>query len=126
MIPLSALLHMDIQRVRALWTDRFELTESKTGEHFIGPIVTAPARSVPEGVAKYLLIDGQQRITTLFILLAALRDQANALKLETLGPEIDATLLKNPFKQGGQDRFKLLPTEGDRLWISSKTDRIGD
>jgi len=96
-----------------LWTDIFELTESKTGEHFIGPIVTAPARSVPEGVAKYLLIDGQQRITTLFILLAALRDQANALKLETLGPEIDATLLKNPFKQG-TDRFKLLPTQGDR------------
>ncbi|NUQ35895.1 MAG: DUF262 domain-containing protein, partial [Planctomycetaceae bacterium] len=57
-----------------LWTDIAELMEGPVVEHFIGPIVTAPARSVPEGVAKYLLIDGQQRITTLFVLLAAMRD----------------------------------------------------
>lgn len=87
--------------------------EGPVAEHFIGPIVTAPARSVPEGVAKYLLIDGQQRITTLFVLLAAMRDHANALGLETLGPEIDETLLRNRFKPGN-DRFKLLPTQMDR------------
>lgn len=38
-------------------------------EHFMGAMVTAPAHSVPEGVTKYLLIDGQQRLTTLLILL---------------------------------------------------------
>lgn len=96
-----------------LWTDIAELMEGPVVEHFIGPIVTAPARSVPEGVAKYLLIDGQQRITTLFVLLAAMRDHANALGLDTLGPEIDETLLKNRFKSGN-DRFKLLPTQMDR------------
>lgn len=37
-------------------------------EHFMGAIVTAPAHSVPEGVTKYLLIDGQQRLTTLLVL----------------------------------------------------------
>lgn len=96
-----------------LWTDIVDLGETTEGEHFIGPIVTAPAKSVPEGVAKYVLIDGQQRLTTLFILLAAMRDQANALKMPTLGPEIDNTLLRNAYKQG-HDHFKLLPTQGDR------------
>jgi uncharacterized protein with ParB-like and HNH nuclease domain len=96
-----------------LWTDINDLGQSTEGEHFIGPIVTAPAKSVPEGVAKYLLIDGQQRPTTLFILLVAMRDHANALKMPTLGPEIDNTLLKNAYKQGN-DYFKLLPTQADR------------
>lgn len=95
-----------------LWVDISELMQAD-GEHFIGPIVTAPAKSVPEGVAKYLLIDGQQRLTTLFILLAALRDRANALKLPILGQEIDETLLKNRFKQGNE-HYKLLPTQADR------------
>lgn len=96
-----------------LWTDIVDLGTFPNGEHFIGPIVTAPAKSVPEGVAKYVLIDGQQRLTTLFVILAAMRDRANALKMPTLGEEIDNTLLKNAYKQGN-DHFKLLPTQGDR------------
>jgi uncharacterized protein with ParB-like and HNH nuclease domain len=81
--------------------------------HFIGSIVTMPTQSVPEGVAKYLLIDGQQRFTTIFVLLAALRDKAKAIPDSTLWREIEQTLLTNPFKQGN-DTFKLLPTQGDR------------
>lgn len=54
-----------------LWSD-IEILRTDAGssdrEHFMGAIVTAPAHSVPEGVAKYLLIDGQQRLTTLFLL----------------------------------------------------------
>ncbi len=95
-----------------LWIDVSDLMQTD-GEHFIGPIVTAPARSVPEGVAKYLLIDGQQRLTTLFILLSAMRDRANALKLPELGQEIDETLLRNRFKQKNE-HYKLLPTQADR------------
>ena len=36
--------------------------------HFMGSIVTMQTVSVPEGVCKYLLIDGQQRLTTILIL----------------------------------------------------------
>lgn len=41
-----------------------------------GFIVNMPTVSVPEGVAKFLLIDGQQRLTTGFILLSLLRNEA--------------------------------------------------
>src|ERR1700756_3891458 len=44
--------------------------------HFLGSIVTMPTVSVPEGVAKYLLIDGQQRLTTVLIILTVLRNLA--------------------------------------------------
>jgi len=37
-----------------------------------------PVDMTPAGVNKFLLIDGQQRITTLFLILAAIRDIAIA------------------------------------------------
>ncbi|MHB8630251.1 MAG: DUF262 domain-containing protein [Aggregatilineales bacterium] len=60
-----------------LWTDlEFLLENTEPESHFIGSIVTMQTNSVPEGVTKYLLIDGQQRLTTIIILLSAMRDVA--------------------------------------------------
>jgi uncharacterized protein with ParB-like and HNH nuclease domain len=104
----------DTKEWNTLWEDLVELyEEDKPRSHFIGSIVTMPTQSVPEGVAKFLLIDGQQRFTTIFILLSVLRDKARTSPNGTLADEIEQTLLKNPFKQGN-DAFKLLPTQGDR------------
>ena len=104
----------DTKEWNTLWEDLFELYEEENPRsHFIGSIVTMPTQSVPEGVAKFLLIDGQQRFTTIFILLSVLRDKARTTASGTLADEIEQTLLKNPFKQG-HDAFKLLPTQGDR------------
>ena len=104
----------DTKEWNTLWEDLVELyEEERPRSHFIGSIVTMPTQSVPEGVAKFLLIDGQQRFTTIFILLSVLRDKARTSASGTLADEIEQTLLKNPFKQG-HDAFKLLPTQGDR------------
>jgi len=104
----------DSKEWNTLWEDLLELYEEESiRNHFIGSIVTMPTQSVSEGVAKYLLIDGQQRFTTIFVLLAVVRDKAKATPDSTLCREIEQTLLMNPFKQGN-DRFKLLPTQGDR------------
>jgi uncharacterized protein with ParB-like and HNH nuclease domain len=81
-----------------------------------------PTVSVPEGVAKYLLIDGQQRLTTIFLLLALLRDRAREAKRDSLAEEIANTLLINPYKTGA-DRYKLLPTQIDRQAFRSLIDR---
>ncbi|MDD2476964.1 MAG: DUF262 domain-containing protein [Dysgonamonadaceae bacterium] len=97
-----------------LWKDIVELgAEENPRGHFIGSIVTMPAASVPEGVPKYLLIDGQQRLTTIFILLAALRDNARQCGQFRLAEEIINTLLVNPYLDG-QDYYKLQPTQVDR------------
>lgn len=81
-------------------------------EHFMGAIVTAPAHSVPEGVTKYLLIDGQQRLTTLLVMLAAIRDRARQLDDHKLANRIHELYLTNRY-QDGLDQYKLLPTQGD-------------
>lgn len=97
-----------------LWNDLSDLCKAdKPRTHFIGSIVTMPTVSVPEGVTKYLLIDGQQRLTTIFVLLSFLRDRAKENGDEELSAEITNTLLVNPYKKDS-DYYKLLPTQIDR------------
>ncbi len=99
---------------KILWDDIVELSEiGDNRSHFIGSIVTMPTISVPEGVAKYLLIDGQQRLTTIFILLALLRDKAKQSGQPELSEEIHNTLLVNQYKKDS-DYYKFQPTQIDR------------
>ena len=97
-----------------LWNDLVELSEMENPRtHFIGSIVNMPTVSVPEGVAKYLLIDGQQRLTTIFILLTLLRNKARESQNIRFADEINNTLLVNQYKDGA-DYYKLMPTQMDR------------
>ena len=102
------------QEWEILWADLMELCETENPRtHFIGSIVSMPTISVPEGVAKFLLIDGQQRLTTIFILLTLIRNKARESQRQDLAEEINNTLLVNPYKKDG-GYFKLMPTQYDR------------
>ncbi|MBI4568221.1 MAG: DUF262 domain-containing protein [Planctomycetes bacterium] len=99
-----------------LWDDLEMLVRPETSrmlpKHFMGAIVTAPAHSVPEGVTKWLLVDGQQRLTTLLLVLAAIRDRARDIDAANkLADSIHELYLTNRF-QDGTDRYKLLPPQG--------------
>ncbi len=99
---------------KRLWSDLKDLyLSSDTRPHFFGSIVTMPSTSVPEGITKFLLIDGQQRLTTVAILLAIIRDQAHATEMQTFADETNENLLINKFKSN-QDYYKLQPTKTDR------------
>ncbi len=80
----------------------------------MGSIVTMQTISLPGGVSKYLLIDEQQRPTTILILLAVIRDRARQ-KQETnkLAEQINNTILINPYEDD-LERYKLQPTQADR------------
>lgn len=97
-----------------LWNDLCELCEAENPKnHFIGSIVTMPTTSVPEGVSKFLLIDGQQRLTTVFIILTLLRNKSLEEGNKEFAEEIEKTLLVNPYKKDF-DYFKLITTQVDR------------
>ena len=99
---------------KTLWTDVVEQSRHDDGRpHFFGSIVTTPAKSVPQGVGKYLLIDGQQRITTVQVLLAAIRDSAARLGDARLRDRIDGQYLTNAYEEN-DERLKVLPTQDDR------------
>ena len=84
-----------------LWTDIKELYDSENPrQHFMGSLVTIPAKSVPEGVAKFSLIDGQQRITTLYLILMAMGDLYKESGQIEKYEEIKNIYLVNPYKKG--------------------------
>lgn len=83
-----------------LWTDIKELYDSENPrQHFMGSLVTIPAKSVPEGVAKFSLIDGQQRITTLYLILMAMGDLYKESGQIEKYEEIKNIYLVNPYKR---------------------------
>ena len=82
----------------------------------MGAVVTMPARSVPVGVSKFMVIDGQQRLTTIAILLCAIRDG-----LSSSDPVSKRRIQNHYLTNDGYDGlevFKLLPTQGDRAAYS--------
>ena len=96
-----------------LWDDLMaQYEESERVSHFMGAIVTVPVRSVPVGVSKHLVIDGQQRLTTLSILLTAIRGKASQIG-DGRTEGIVNDLLINRYYQDPDD-LKLVPTQADR------------
>ena len=93
-----------------LWDDLMvQYEEGDTGTHFMGAIVSVPARAVPVGVSKYLIIDGQQRLTTVAIILCALRDSLDS----NSASRIQEVYLTNRFRNL-EDTLKFVPTQADR------------
>jgi alkylated DNA nucleotide flippase Atl1 len=101
-----------------LWDDVVKLTADRTetpdARHFIGSLVFAPSPSNgPAGVTQYLVVDGQQRLTTLTILLIALRDHQAENDDPAHRDRINEQFLINKWKSD-QLRLKLLTTQADR------------
>ena len=105
----------DIDQCKRLWNDIVEMQRKGKAGHFVGSIVNIAEQAMPTGVQKYMIIDGQQRMTTLTLLLLALRDYAIKNPNDTTinARRIDNMLLKNEY-ENGDERYKLLLTETDR------------
>ena len=96
-----------------LWENLMELrTPGSEGQHFMGFLVF-----IPETTAlldqRLHVIDGQQRLTTLSILLIAIRDDAEEKGFNDLAREIREQYLVNPFREG-TEQFRILLKLRDR------------
>jgi len=97
-----------------LYTDVVALIDGgEEAKHFLGPLVFTPFHNVPGDGPRYQLIDGQQRLTTLTLALAALRDMARLKDLADLADEIHEDYLVHRRRQDLQ-RFKVVPRLEDR------------
>ena len=77
-----------------------------------------PCKQFPGSVPAYQLIDGQQRLTTLTVVLAGIRDVARVRGIGDLAEEITEDYLVHKRKQD-TERFKVLPRVGDREALSA-------
>ncbi len=97
---------------QVLWKDLINLYEEQsTGSYFLGPIVTQAVNGTPGSISPYLVIDGQQRLTTLTILLAVVRN--NLKKNEPkIAEKIHELYLINKYEEDSK-YYKVLPTQSD-------------
>jgi uncharacterized protein with ParB-like and HNH nuclease domain len=80
----------------------------------LGAIVTLPIPDAPEYCSKLMLIDGQQRLTTLFIILSVIRDAAKEdTSIEHLASQIEEQCLINKFAARPEEQIKLRPAQKD-------------
>jgi len=97
-----------------LWKDVIDIARSGSDHgHFIGSIVYVATGDTAAGFTRWLLIDGQQRLTTITLLLVAMRDhiRKNNWQGDPEGPtakRIDAYFLKNLQEEGGRHHKLVL------------------
>lgn len=83
--------------------------------HFLGAMVLDLKQTPATHVSKRQVIDGQQRLTTFQIFLAAFRDFCNERSCEDMGRECaELTLNKGMMADPEVDKFKVWPTQVDR------------
>jgi len=120
--PQLELLWEDIERaVGRLTNDRASLSP-----HFMGAIVISQLKTFGKQVQAFEVIDGQQRLTTFELLLAALRDvaQANGSKY---ADELQKYLLNDGVMETPDvERFKLWPSLTDRRSFVGIIDPLAD
>jgi uncharacterized protein with ParB-like and HNH nuclease domain/predicted transport protein len=105
-----------LRECQQLWSDIIRTAGDDDG-HFIGSIVY-----IDTGVFQVMgtnaieVIDGQQRMTTLSLLLLALARAANENGSGLSGVKLirDYLLQEDDAEVGEEERYKLLPTKGDR------------
>lgn len=106
-----------------LWEDILVLLDHQSGRlpspnghwsHFLGAIVLDQETQAPGTIPVYTVIDGQQRLTTLQILLAAAGNAAAANGAEN-DAEVLLSLIRNrPLKAAGEHLWKVWPTNANR------------
>lgn len=120
--PQLRLLWEDVERIAG------RLVEDRRAviPHFLGAIVIAQIKTFGKQVQAYEVIDGQQRLTTFQILLAAMRDVA-AKHQSAYALELQKYLLNDGVMETPEsERYKLYPSITDRRAFLAVIDPSAD
>ena len=88
--------------------------ESKTVPHFLGAVVLQQERGATHEVERRHVVDGQQRITTLQLLLDAVQEVYVELNLRTAARRLSKLVQNDDEIFEGKDLLKLFPSIRDR------------
>jgi len=105
-------LWRDVQRVASRYLND---TQGQHQPHFLGAVVLQQVQNQAGDLQQRTVIDGQQRLTTLQVLLDAIHGELSMIGAEAAAARIEP-LVENgkPFQKNPEDRFKVWPTNKDR------------
>lgn len=114
----------EISQCEKLWNDIVHMQKTNRIGHFVGSIVNIAEQAMPIGVQKFMIIDGQQRMTTLTLLLIALRDYGYENQEDTTinAHSINGVCIQNDYGSG-EDKYKMLLTQKDKDILIKLIDR---
>ena len=120
----------DEEQCEQLWDDILYVGSRPQDRHFTGSVVWVQDGTFSaSGIQPMLLIDGQQRITTLSLIIAALADYSRKNPEEALHFSYNEIMqrgyLVDTFRQG-EDRHKLTLTRGDEKTLESIVENLVD
>ena len=114
------------EQCQQLWDDIVQAATSRQVEgHFIGSIVYVRlGQSMVDDIEQFMVIDGQQRLTTLSLLLVALAKAfaVSGTSQTIMHENIYESYLTNKFG-AGEERYKLLLTQSDKHALKEIIDR---
>ena len=82
--------------------------------HFMGAIVINQLMTFGPQIPAHEVIDGQQRLTTFQLFLAALRDLSKAFRDEDIAAELHTHTINSGRKATPEEEFKVWPTRADQ------------
>lgn len=105
-----------IEHCRKLLDDILSISEDDNKTHFIGAIVYYCDSPIRSGLSKLIVIDGQQRLTTISLLVfAAIKFmEDNNYGTESFRNKLKDTFLYNS-NESGEDKYKLVLVREDKV-----------
>lgn len=118
----------DIVRIAEMYaeTKGAGLDPATTPKHFLGAVVFETKPPTAGDVTRHEVIDGQQRMTTLQILLDAVHEVVEAAGYEHHAEALEDLILnRSKVFVGTRERFKLWPSQADRQAFENAMDPHG-
>lgn len=103
------------EQIEQLWSDIFDAIDGKSADYFIGSMVINDSNAT-----HYQVIDGQQRLTTISILLCAMRDQAIAKGHLGIASGISSDFLGKLDYSTQETRPKLVLNKNNKTYYSER------
>jgi uncharacterized protein with ParB-like and HNH nuclease domain len=108
---------------KQLFNDLIDVVENKRSSHFFGSVVYLYNDENEDNGQEFIIIDGQQRITTLTLLMIALLHTQEEFKKDD---NLDIVLIKDEYligKYTNKEKVKLKPVKNDAVALKAVFDK---